>query len=168
MVTKLILATMLSALLAPPSVANECNGKRVADAKGDGSSNAAYSPHLSRIEFTTPPQSVMVLRNETVQMDCVHNQIIIVSWYLDGDSLLPNRGGKFTHFPNGTLQINSVNKKDEGRYDCVVIKHFGRTATCSGVLTLAGGLTRTINTCIPTGTRRKSDACIGSSVSERL
>ena len=74
-------------------------------------------------------------------MDCVYSISGPLNWEKDGTGIVRIDDGKFVHFNNGSLLINSVNEGDIGTYTCVVLTGFGKTAQCSGDLRLSGAFT---------------------------
>ena len=145
MVTRLILATLLSALLVPASAVDEpeqCDGKWLPRCTGLGLLQCSALPPAPRTDFATRPQDVVAVLGEITRMDCAYSSSLPVNWEMDGTSIIDEEGGQFTLFANGSLQFNSVTEENAGTYVCIVQTGFGMSARCSGDLRLAGGFAR--------------------------
>ncbi|KAG5887633.1 hypothetical protein JTB14_030903 [Gonioctena quinquepunctata] len=66
------------------------------------------------------PTDLIIRNGGTAFFDCSYQHADVIEWYFGERPLLTNE--RITIHSNGTLQINSVSKSDQGLYNCVGIR----------------------------------------------
>ncbi|XP_022705480.1 tyrosine-protein kinase-like otk [Varroa jacobsoni] len=72
------------------------------------------------------PLDVMVAEGSDAILDCAFDGAAMVEWYAHGHDTPLQNGSRMTIWPNNSLSIRTVAKKDEGMFQCVAIpRHRG-------------------------------------------
>lgn len=90
--------------------------------------------YIILLNFTGPgvpslkvrPLDVMVAEGSDAILDCAFDGAAMVEWYAHGHDTPLQNGSRMTIWPNNSLSIRTVAKKDEGMFQCVAIpRHRG-------------------------------------------